>query len=64
MTARVDKYNEERYNQKLYLLYNGIHYDPLYWDAAVPGLPRQTIFQASETGEFFVYKLRNHNSTY
>jgi len=49
MTARVDKYNEERYNQKLYLLYNGIHYDPLYWDAAVPGLPRQTIFQASET---------------
>jgi len=49
MTARVDKYNEHKYNQKIYLLYNGIHYDPLYWDSAIPGLPYQTIFQSSET---------------
>ena len=50
MTARVDKYNEHKYSQKIYLLYNGIHYDPLYWDSAVPGLPFQTIFQATESG--------------
>ena len=47
MTGRVDKYNQERFSQKIMLLYDGIHYDPLYWDAAIEGLPHQTIFQAS-----------------
>merc|ERR1712212_269555 len=47
MTSRVDKYNENRFDQKIMLLYTGIHYDPLYWDSAVPGLPNQTIFQAN-----------------
>ena len=55
MTARVDKYNEHKYNQKIYLLYNGIHYDPLYWDSAIPGLPYQTIFQSSETGKTLLF---------
>lgn len=58
MTARVDKYNEHKYSQKIYLLYNGIHYDPLYWDSAVPGLPFQTIFQATESGKGFEVEIK------
>lgn len=48
MTNRIDRYNQGKYSQKVFLLYDGIHYDPLYWDAGVPGLPKQTVFQASE----------------
>lgn len=48
MTNRIDRYNEGKYSQKVYLLYDGIHYDPLYWDSGVEGLPKQTVFTAGE----------------
>ena len=44
----MDKYNEGCFDQKIMLLYDGIHYDPLYWDSGISGLPVQTIFQSSE----------------
>lgn len=48
MTGVVYKYNEDKFSQKIMVLYDGIHYDPLYWDLAVQGVPRQTVFQAGE----------------
>lgn len=58
MTGRVDKYNEGQFNQKIMLLYDGIHYDPLYWDGGIPGLPIQTIFQSEElTAQFATVEL-------
>ena len=49
MTNRVDRYNQDKYSQKVFLLYDGIHYDPLFWDSGVSGLPKQTVFQSNET---------------
>lgn len=58
MTGRVDKYNEGQFNQKIMLLYDGIHYDPLYWDSGISGLPIQTIFQSEElTAQFATVEL-------
>ena len=58
MTGRIDKYNEGQFNQKIMLLYDGIHYDPLYWDGGIPGLPIQTIFQSEElTAQFATVEL-------
>ena len=48
MTTRIDKYNEGKYSQKVFLLYDGIHYDPLYWDTGIEGVGSQVAFQASE----------------
>ena len=48
MTGVVYKYNEDRFTQKIMVLYDGIHYDPLYWDCAIDGLPKQTVFQSDE----------------
>jgi len=48
MTGVVYKYNEDRFTQKIMVLYDGIHYDPLYWDCAIEGIPKQTVFQAAE----------------
>ena len=48
MTGRIDKYNGGNYSQKIFLLYDGIHYDPLYWEFAEPGLPKQTAFQSDD----------------
>lgn len=48
MTGVVYKYNEDKFTQKIMVLYDGIHYDPLYWDCAIDGLPKQTVFQSEE----------------
>jgi len=49
MTNRVDRYNQDKYSQKVFLLYDGIHYDPLFWDSGVSGLPKQYAFPSAET---------------
>ena len=48
MTGRIDKYNGGKYAQKIFLLYDGIHYDPLYWEFEEQGLPKQTAFQSDD----------------
>ncbi|CAG5095157.1 Oidioi.mRNA.OKI2018_I69.XSR.g14057.t1.cds [Oikopleura dioica] len=48
MTGRIDKYNGGKYQQKIFLLYDGIHYDPLYWEFEEQGLPKQTAFQSDD----------------
>ena len=48
MTGRIDKYNGGNYSQKIFLLYDGIHYDPLYWEFAESGIPKQTAFQSDD----------------
>lgn len=48
MTGRIDKYNGGNYSQKIFLLYDGIHYDPLYWEFADAGMPKQTAFQSDD----------------
>lgn len=48
MTGRIDKYNGGNYSQKIFLLYDGIHYDPLYWEFAEAGMPKQTAFQSDD----------------
>lgn len=48
MTGVIYKYNEDKFTQKIMVLYDGIHYDPLYWDCAIDGLPKQTVFQSEE----------------
>ena len=49
MTNRIDRYNQGKFSQKVFLLYDGIHYDPLFWDMGIPGIPKQTVFQANES---------------
>merc|ERR1719153_990767 len=49
MTNRIDRYNQGKFSQKVFLLYDGIHYDPLYWDSGIEGLPKQTVFQSNES---------------
>ena len=48
-TLRVDNYGQdEKYNTRIFLLYDGIHYDPMYLDPANKQLPIQTIFTTSD----------------
>lgn len=49
MTNRIDRYNQGKFSQKVFLLYDGIHYDPLFWDSGIPGLPKNTVFQADDS---------------
>lgn len=44
-TLRLDIYGQDQcYTSRAYLIYDGIHYDPLYFDACDTQLPLQTIF--------------------
>jgi len=44
-TCRIDKFGEDRsYNQRVLLLYDGIHYDPLMLESFDQGEPVKTIF--------------------
>ena len=48
-TLRVDNYGQdEKYNTRIFLLYDGIHYDPMFLDPADKQLPIQTIFTTSD----------------
>ncbi|XP_002126737.2 ubiquitin thioesterase OTU1 [Ciona intestinalis] len=48
-TLRVDNYGQNAgYLTRIFLLYDGIHYDPMYLDSGNPSLPTQTIFTTSD----------------
>lgn len=44
-TLRVDNYGQDgKYGTRIFLLYDGIHYDPMYLDPENKQFPHQTIF--------------------
>jgi len=48
-TLRADIYGQdENYPLRIYLLYDGIHYDPLFMDSIGSELPVETVFQSSD----------------
>jgi ubiquitin thioesterase OTU1 len=58
-TNRADIYGEDKnYSQRIYLLYNGIHYDPLVMnlDVDVDSLTDITIFDSNDTNTFELMK--------
>jgi len=52
MTGRMDRYGEvENYMNRVFLLYDGIHYDPMgYEDSSNPGVALQTAFPVTDDG--------------
>nr|CAB3267832.1 ubiquitin thioesterase OTU1-like [Phallusia mammillata] len=48
-TQRVDNYGQdENYATRIFLLYDGIHYDPMFMDPQTSKLPHQTIFPKND----------------
>ena len=48
-TLRVDNYGQiEKYGTRIFLLYDGIHYDPMFLDPENKSFPLQTIFPTSD----------------
>ncbi|XP_042142877.1 ubiquitin thioesterase OTU1 [Ixodes scapularis] len=48
-SARLHRFGEDRgYDQRILLLYDGIHYDPLVLEPLEPGRPPQTLFSAHD----------------
>ncbi|CAK8698327.1 unnamed protein product [Clavelina lepadiformis] len=48
-TLRVDNYGQDcDYKTRVFLLYDGIHYDPMFLDSGDKNLPIQTIFSVSD----------------
>jgi len=48
-SCRIDRFGEDsRYDQRVLLLYDGIHYDALYLEALDPNLPPKTIFPTTD----------------
>ena len=48
-TLRVDNYGQdEEYRTRIFLLYDGIHYDPMYLDPENKQLPMQTVFSTTD----------------
>lgn len=48
-TTRLDIYGQDKgFSSRVFLIYDGIHYDPLYLDPGVSDLPIQTIFPCSD----------------
>ena len=46
---RVDNYGQiEKYETRIFLLYDGIHYDPMFLDPESKSFPLQTIFPTSD----------------
>lgn len=44
-TTRLDIYGQDKmYSRRVYLVYDGIHYDPLYFDPCDRQFPNQTLF--------------------
>lgn len=48
-TTRLDIYGQDKaYPGRVYLIYDGIHYDPLYFDPCDRQFPNQTLFTVSD----------------
>ncbi|XP_019633545.1 PREDICTED: LOW QUALITY PROTEIN: ubiquitin thioesterase OTU1-like [Branchiostoma belcheri] len=48
-SCRIDRFGEDsRYDQRVLLLYDGIHYDALYLEALDPNFPAKTIFPTTD----------------
>lgn len=48
-SARLHRFGEDQgYDQRILLLYDGIHYDPLVLEPLEPGRPPQTLFSAHD----------------
>ncbi|XP_039249904.2 ubiquitin thioesterase OTU1-like [Styela clava] len=48
-SLRLDIYGQDKsYSSRAYLIYDGIHYDPLYFDSCNKQLPLQTIFSCED----------------
>lgn len=52
-TVRPDNYGQDQhYMQRIFLLYDGIHYDPIFLDPGNMNVPNQTIFSTNDTSAF------------
>ncbi|KAG8450951.1 hypothetical protein GDO86_003293 [Hymenochirus boettgeri] len=50
-TVRIDRFGEDAgYTKRVFLIYDGIHYDPLQRQFAEPDMPLMTIFSSSDDG--------------
>lgn len=48
-TKRIDIYGQDAgYSSRVFLVYDGIHYDPLYLDSKINGVPPQTVFSTTD----------------
>lgn len=48
-SLRSDQFGQDQnYNTRIFLLYDGAHYDPIYLDSGDSSLPIQTIFEATD----------------
>ena len=52
-TVRPDNYGQDQqYTQRIFLLYDGIHYDPMFLDSGNKNIPNQTIFSTNDQSVF------------
>lgn len=48
-SGRIDRFGEDKhYSKRVFLIYDGIHYDPLILEPADPSTPRQTKFSTND----------------
>lgn len=48
-SCRIDRFGEDKfYKERIFVIYDGIHYDPLIMEPLDPSLPVQTIFPTSD----------------
>ena len=48
-TSRIDRFGEDmNFPKRVFVIYDGIHYDPLVMEPLIPGEPMQTLFSSND----------------